>query len=90
MGGAPGPQKSSENDAHMETAVMEALFACEESRKIPSSFSCEVEKLFTQSDSETISTKEAAAESIITKADNAHPNINGQHKARKKSLDTEG
>uniref|UniRef100_A0A8C9N941 ubiquitinyl hydrolase 1 n=1 Tax=Serinus canaria TaxID=9135 RepID=A0A8C9N941_SERCA len=30
------------------------------------------------------------AESIITKADNAHLNINGQHKVRKKSLDTEG
>ncbi|NXT03464.1 UBP42 hydrolase, partial [Jacana jacana] len=86
---APGPQKSSENDALMETVVMEALFAYEESRKVPSNFSCEVEKLFAQSDSETISTKEVVAESIITKADNAHPNINGQHKVRKKSLDAE-
>ncbi|KGL86614.1 Ubiquitin carboxyl-terminal hydrolase 42, partial [Charadrius vociferus] len=84
----PGPQKSSENDALMETVVMEALFAYEESRKVPSSFSCEVGNLFTQPDSETISTKEVA-ESIITKADNAHPNINGQHKVRKKSLDAE-
>ncbi|PKU43250.1 ubiquitin carboxyl-terminal hydrolase 42 [Limosa lapponica baueri] len=86
---APGPQKSSENDALMETVVMEALFAYEESRKVPSNFSCEVENLFAQSDSETISTKEVVAESIITKADNAHPNINGQHKVRKKSLDAE-
>ncbi|NXF69286.1 UBP42 hydrolase, partial [Ciccaba nigrolineata] len=84
----PGPQKS-ENDALMETVVMEALFAYEESRKLPSNFSCEVENLFTQSDSETISTKEVVAESIITKADNAQLNINGQHKVRKKSLDTE-
>ncbi|XP_027539205.1 ubiquitin carboxyl-terminal hydrolase 42 [Neopelma chrysocephalum] len=84
-----GPQKSSENDGLMETVVMEALFAYEESRKVPSNFSCEVEKLFTQPDSETIFTKEKVAESIITKADNAHLNINGQHKVRKKSLDTE-
>ncbi|XP_064317778.1 ubiquitin carboxyl-terminal hydrolase 42 [Phalacrocorax carbo] len=84
----PGPQKSSENDGLMETVVMEALFAYEESRKVPSNFSCEVESLFTQSDSETISTKEVA-ESIITKVDHVHPNINGQHKVRKKSLDTE-
>ncbi|NWI55153.1 UBP42 hydrolase, partial [Calyptomena viridis] len=85
----PGPQKSLENDGLMETVVMEALFAYEESRKVPSNFSSEVEKLFTQSDSETIFTKEEVAESIITKADNAHLNINGQHKVRKKSLDTE-
>ncbi|KAF4804430.1 ubiquitin specific peptidase 42 [Turdus rufiventris] len=85
-----GPQKSSDNDGVMETVVMEALFAYEESRKVPSNFSCEVEKLFSQSDSETIFTKEEVAESIITKADNAHLNINGQHKVRKKSLDTEG
>ncbi|GAB0196613.1 ubiquitin carboxyl-terminal hydrolase 42 [Grus japonensis] len=85
----PGPQKSSENDALMETVVMEALFAYEESRKVPSNFSCEVENLFTQSDSENISTKEDDAESIITKADNTHPKINGQHKVRKKSLDAE-
>ncbi|NWT04995.1 UBP42 hydrolase, partial [Mionectes macconnelli] len=84
-----GPQKSSENDGLMETVVMEALFAYEESRKVPSNFSCEVEKLFTQPDSETIFTKEEVAESIITKADNAHLNINGQHKVRKKSLDAE-
>ncbi|XP_027733956.1 ubiquitin carboxyl-terminal hydrolase 42 [Empidonax traillii] len=84
-----GPQKSSEKDDLMETVVMEALFAYEESRKVPSNFSCEVEKLFTQPDSETIFTKEEVAESIITKADNAHLNINGQHKVRKKSLDTE-
>ncbi|NXN35989.1 UBP42 hydrolase, partial [Rhinoptilus africanus] len=81
---APGPQKSSEN-----YALMEALFAYEESRKVRSNFSCEDENLFTQSVSETISTKEVVAESIITKADNAHPNINGQHKVRKKSLDAE-
>ncbi|KAM6407695.1 ubiquitin carboxyl-terminal hydrolase 42 [Rhynochetos jubatus] len=86
----PGPQKSAEKDALIKTVVMEALFAYEESRKIPSSFSCEVESLFTPSDSETISTKEDVAESITTKADNAHPNINGQHKVRKKSLDSEG
>lgn len=85
-----GPQKFSDNDGVMETVVMEALFAYEESRKVPSNFSCDVEKLFTQSDSETIFTKEEVAESIITKADNAHLNINGQHKVRKKSLDTEG
>ncbi|XP_009869787.1 PREDICTED: ubiquitin carboxyl-terminal hydrolase 42-like, partial [Apaloderma vittatum] len=85
----PGPQKSSENDALRETVVMEALFAYEESRKVPSNFSCEVENLFNQSNSETISTKEEVAESIIKKADNAHPSINGQHKVRKKSLDTE-
>ncbi|NXL99667.1 UBP42 hydrolase, partial [Tyrannus savana] len=84
-----GPQKSSENDGLMETVVMEALFAYEESRKVPSNFSCEVEKLFTQPNSETIFTKEDVAESIITKADNAHLNINGQHKVRKKSLDNE-
>uniref|UniRef100_A0A8C5IQC8 USP domain-containing protein n=1 Tax=Junco hyemalis TaxID=40217 RepID=A0A8C5IQC8_JUNHY len=87
---ASGPQKSSDNDGVTDTVVMEALFAYEESRKVPSNFSCEVEKLFTQSDSETIFTKEEVAESIITKADNAHLNINGQHKVRKKSLDTEG
>lgn len=68
---------------------MEALFAYEESRKVSSNFSCEVENLFTQSDSETISTKEEVAESIIAKADNVHPNINGQHKVRKKSFDAE-
>ncbi|XP_069726482.1 ubiquitin carboxyl-terminal hydrolase 42 [Phaenicophaeus curvirostris] len=85
----PGPQKSSENDARAETVVMEALFACEESRKVPSNLSYEVENRLTQSDSENISAKEEAAESIITKADNAHPNINGQHKVRKKSLDNE-
>ncbi|KFV39952.1 Ubiquitin carboxyl-terminal hydrolase 42, partial [Gavia stellata] len=84
----PGPQKSSENNALMETVVMEALLAYEESKKVSSNFSCEAENLFTQSDSETISTKEVA-ENIVTKADNAHPNINGQHKVRKKSLDTE-
>ncbi|XP_056190327.1 ubiquitin carboxyl-terminal hydrolase 42 [Falco biarmicus] len=85
----PGPQKPSENDALMESVVMEALFAYEESRKISSNFSCDVEKLFSQSDSETFSTKEEVAESVITKVDNAHPNINGQHKVRKKSLDAE-
>ncbi|NXK92423.1 UBP42 hydrolase, partial [Formicarius rufipectus] len=84
-----GPQKSSENDGLMETVVMEALFAYEESRKVPSNFSCEVEKLFPQPDSETIFTKDEVAESIITKADNAHLIINGQHKVRKKSLDSE-
>ncbi|NWH65943.1 UBP42 hydrolase, partial [Geococcyx californianus] len=84
----PGPQKSSENDARMETVVMETLFACEESRKLPSSMSCEVENRLTQSDSETISAKEVT-ESSISKADNAHPNINGQHKVRKKSLDAD-
>ncbi|XP_010191580.1 PREDICTED: ubiquitin carboxyl-terminal hydrolase 42-like, partial [Mesitornis unicolor] len=83
----PGPQKFSENDAVMETVVMDALSACEESRKVPSNFSCEVENLFTQSDSEGISTKEEVTESIKTKADNAHPSINGQHKVRKKSLE---
>lgn len=62
---------------------MEAQFACEELRKVPSNFSCEAGKLFTQSDSETTPTKEEAAESIITKADNTHPNIIGQHKVRK-------
>ncbi|KAM6379190.1 ubiquitin carboxyl-terminal hydrolase 42 isoform 1-T2 [Pluvialis apricaria] len=85
----PGPQKSSESDALMGTVVMEALFAYEESRKVPSNFSCEVENIFIQPDSETISTKEVVAESITTKADNAHPGINGQHKVRKKSLDAE-
>ncbi|NXH14735.1 UBP42 hydrolase, partial [Bucco capensis] len=85
----PGPQKSSENDTLMETAVMEALYAYEESRKLPFNFSCDDENLFSQSDSETISTKEEVVQSIIKKADNAHPNINGQHKVRKKSLDTE-
>ncbi|KAK4806679.1 hypothetical protein QYF61_027680 [Mycteria americana] len=87
--GAPGPQKSSEHDARMETVVMEALFAYEESRKVPSNFSCEDENLFTQSGSETISAKEEVAESIVTKVDNAHPSINGQHKVRRKSWDTE-
>ncbi|KAM6032739.1 LOW QUALITY PROTEIN: ubiquitin carboxyl-terminal hydrolase 42-like [Theristicus caerulescens] len=86
---APGPQKSSENDALMETVVMEALFASKESRKVPSSFRCEVENVFTPSDSKAISTKKAAAGSTVTKADNAHSSINGQHKGRKKSLDTE-
>ncbi|XP_074775111.1 ubiquitin carboxyl-terminal hydrolase 42 isoform X2 [Athene noctua] len=81
----PGPQKS-ENDALKENA----LFAYKESRKLPFKFGCEAEKLFTQSNSETTSTKEEVTESIITKADNAHPDINGQHKVRKKSLDTEG
>ncbi|NXC38197.1 UBP42 hydrolase, partial [Penelope pileata] len=85
----PGPQKSSENDALMETVVMEALLVYEESRKVPSDFSCEAGNLFIQSDSETVSTKEEVAESIITKADNAQPNVNGQHKVRKRSLDTE-
>ncbi|XP_010084547.1 PREDICTED: ubiquitin carboxyl-terminal hydrolase 42-like, partial [Pterocles gutturalis] len=85
----PGPQKSSENDAFMKTVVMEALSAYEESRKAPSKFNCEVENLFIPSVSKTISTKEEAAGSIITEADNAHLNINGQHKVRKKSLDTE-
>ncbi|NXG40886.1 UBP42 hydrolase, partial [Psilopogon haemacephalus] len=83
----PGPQKSSENAALMENVVMEALFAYEESRKAPSNFSCEVENLFSQSDSETISTKEVAES--IKKADNVHPNINSQHKVRKKPSDAE-
>ncbi|NXL44681.1 UBP42 hydrolase, partial [Podilymbus podiceps] len=83
----PGPQMS-ENDALMESIVMEALFGYEESRKVPSNFSCEVENLFTLSDSATISTKEEVAESTMKQAD-AHPNVNGQHKVRKKSLDTE-
>ncbi|XP_008944760.1 PREDICTED: ubiquitin carboxyl-terminal hydrolase 42-like, partial [Merops nubicus] len=86
----PGPQKSSENDALRETVVMgEALFAYEESRKAPANFSYEVENVFAQSDSENISTKEEVTDSIIKKADNAHPNINSQHKVRKKSLDAE-
>ncbi|NXU58521.1 UBP42 hydrolase, partial [Turnix velox] len=85
----PGPQKPSKNDDPAETVGTEVLFAYEESRKAPSNFNCEVENLFTQSDSETISTKEVVAESIIAKADNAHPSINGQHKVRKKSLDAE-
>ncbi|KAM7091943.1 LOW QUALITY PROTEIN: ubiquitin carboxyl-terminal hydrolase 42 [Ciconia maguari] len=85
--GVPGPQKSSENDALMEI-VMEALFSYEESREGSSNFSCEVENLFTQSDFETISTKEEV-ESIITKAIMCIPTINGQHKVRKKSLDAE-
>ncbi|XP_051488448.1 ubiquitin carboxyl-terminal hydrolase 42 isoform X2 [Apus apus] len=84
----PGPQKCSENDTRMDTVVMEALFAYEEPRKVASNFSCNTENLFTQSDCETISAKDVA-ESIITKADNAHPNINGQHKVRKKTLDNE-
>ncbi|NXY89511.1 UBP42 hydrolase, partial [Alcedo cyanopectus] len=84
----PGTHKPSENDALMETVVMEALFAYEESRKVPSNLSCEVENIFAQSDSESISTKEVA-ESIIKKPDNGHPTINSQHKVRKKSLDTE-
>ncbi|XP_068555179.1 ubiquitin carboxyl-terminal hydrolase 42 isoform X4 [Anas acuta] len=84
----PGPQKSTENDALMETVVMEALLVYEESRKVPSDFSCEAENPFIQSDSETISTKEEVG-SIITKADNAHPSINGQHKIRERCFDTE-
>ncbi|NXF95921.1 UBP42 hydrolase, partial [Eubucco bourcierii] len=83
----PGPQKPSENAALMENVVMEALFAYEESRKVPSNFSCEVENLFSQSDSETISTKEVAES--IKQADNVHPNINSQHKVRKKPSDAE-
>ncbi|NXE73220.1 UBP42 hydrolase, partial [Cochlearius cochlearius] len=85
----PGTQKTSENDTLMETVVMEALLAYEESRKVPSSFSSDVENLFTLSDSEIISAKVEVPESIITTADNEHPNINGQHKVRKKSLDAE-
>lgn len=73
----------------METVVMEALLVYEESRKLPCDLSCEAGNLFIQSDSETISTKEVVAESIMTKADNAQLNINGQHKVRKRSLDTE-
>ncbi|KFQ55003.1 Ubiquitin carboxyl-terminal hydrolase 42, partial [Nestor notabilis] len=83
----PAPQKS-EGDRLMETVVTETVFVYEESRTPLSDFGCEVESPFTASDSETIATKEVA-ESIITKADNAHPSINGQHKVRKKSLDTE-
>ncbi|NXL38667.1 UBP42 hydrolase, partial [Glaucidium brasilianum] len=85
----PGPQKS-ENDALMETVMMEALFGYEESRKLPSKFGCEVENCFSQSNSETTSTTEEVTESIVTKADNAHSNFNGQYKIRKKSLDSEG
>ncbi|NXR05681.1 UBP42 hydrolase, partial [Semnornis frantzii] len=83
----PGPQKPAENAALMENVVMEALFAYEESRKVPSNFSCEVENLFSQSDSETVSTKEVAES--IKQADNVHPNINSQHKVRKKPSDAE-
>ena len=43
----------------------DALLVYEESRKVPSEFSCEAENLFTQSDSETISTKEKVG-GIIT------------------------
>ncbi|KAM6299252.1 ubiquitin carboxyl-terminal hydrolase 42-like [Aegotheles albertisi] len=84
----PGPQKPCEKDALGDTVVMEALFKYEESRKIPSNFNCDAENPLTQSNIETISAKDVA-ESIITKADNAHPNINGQHKVRKKSLNAE-
>ncbi|XP_005514962.2 ubiquitin carboxyl-terminal hydrolase 42 [Columba livia] len=83
----PGPLKSSENDALMETVVMEALFSYEENRKVPSAFRPEVENLLTQPNSETTAAKEDVTESIIPRADNAHPNINGQHKVRKKSVD---
>ncbi|XP_032303630.1 ubiquitin carboxyl-terminal hydrolase 42 isoform X2 [Coturnix japonica] len=85
----PGPQESSENNSLMETVMMEALLVYEESRKLPSDLSLEAGNLFIQPDSETIFTKEEVAEGIITKADNAQPNINGQHKVRKRSLDIE-
>ncbi|KFP75253.1 Ubiquitin carboxyl-terminal hydrolase 42, partial [Acanthisitta chloris] len=84
-----GPQKFSEEDGLMEAMMIEALFGYEEARKGPSNFTFPAEKPFSQSDSETIFTKEEVAESIVTKADNAHLNINGQHKVRKKSLDIE-
>ena len=63
----------------MATVVRAALFAYKESRKVPSNCRCEV-----QSDSETTSTKEEVAERTITKGNNTHPNIKGQHKVRKK------
>ncbi|XP_065540427.1 ubiquitin carboxyl-terminal hydrolase 42-like isoform X1 [Lathamus discolor] len=83
----PAPQKS-EGDRPMEPVVTETVFVYEQSRTPLSDLGCEIESPFTVSDSETIATKEVA-ESIITKADNVHPSINGQHKVRKKSLDTE-
>ncbi|OPJ87248.1 ubiquitin carboxyl-terminal hydrolase 42 [Patagioenas fasciata monilis] len=83
----PGPLKSSENDALMETVVMEALFSYEENRKVPSAFRPEVENLLTQPNSDTTAAKEDVPEGIIARADSAHPNVNGQHKVRKKSVD---
>lgn len=68
---------------------MEALLACEEPGGDPSNFRCEDENPVSQSDAETISTKEEAAEGILASADNAHPNIHGQHKGRKQSLGPE-
>ncbi|XP_030316082.1 ubiquitin carboxyl-terminal hydrolase 42 [Calypte anna] len=48
----PGPQKRCENDVQMDTAVMEKVFANEESRKVPSSFSCNTENVLTKSDAD--------------------------------------
>ncbi|XP_061329993.1 ubiquitin carboxyl-terminal hydrolase 42-like [Pezoporus flaviventris] len=75
----------------METVVTETVFVYEQSRMPLSDLGCEIESTFTVSDSETTETiaTEDVAESVITNADNVHPSINGQHKVRKKSLDTE-
>ncbi|XP_068278574.1 ubiquitin carboxyl-terminal hydrolase 42 [Nyctibius grandis] len=81
----PGPQKSSENDGLTETVMMEALIAYEEPRKVHSNFRCDIENLFTPSGSEIICAKEVVPENIVTKADNVHPNMNGQHKVRNSS-----
>ena len=62
---------------------MEALLVCEESRRVPTTLSCDLESLFIQSDSETISTNKEVAESLIIKAGNVHPDTKGQHKVRK-------
>ncbi|XP_062471576.1 ubiquitin carboxyl-terminal hydrolase 42-like, partial [Pezoporus occidentalis] len=86
----PAPQKS-EGDHLTETVVTETVFVYEQSRMPLSDLGCEIESPFTVSDSETTETiaTEDVAESVITNADNVHPSINGQHKVRKISLDTE-
>nr|XP_009932488.1 PREDICTED: ubiquitin carboxyl-terminal hydrolase 42 [Opisthocomus hoazin] len=85
----PGPQKCSDDDSLIESVIMNALLAYEEARKVPCNFSSEVEKFFVQSDFGNLSAKEKFSEIIITNADSVHPQINGQHKIGKKSLDTE-
>ncbi|XP_042683688.1 ubiquitin carboxyl-terminal hydrolase 42 [Centrocercus urophasianus] len=84
----PGPQKSSENNCLMETGMMNALLVYEEFQKLPSVLNYDGADLFIQSDTEISSAKEEVAESIVTKADNAQPNVSGQHEVRRGSLDT--
>ncbi|XP_075755605.1 ubiquitin carboxyl-terminal hydrolase 42 isoform X2 [Pelodiscus sinensis] len=84
---ATGLENTSENDGHVETSVSgNSPVSCEKSSKVPANLSCNVQNSFTESDLETISTKEEIAESIVSKTENAHFDISGQCNTKKISM----